>query len=188
MRLHLGCGKRYLPGWVHVDLTPGPHIDFLASIGELSMFESGSVSEIYCSHALEYFDRVQAADVLREWNRVLTSGGKLFLAVPDFQALIRIYEESRDLNSILGPLFGRMTSGLPLQTIYHRTTFDRESLVSLLNENGFVNIVEYDPISFLGQIDPNYDDHSLAFFPHMDRGGIQVSLCICAESSNGDVV
>lgn len=183
MRLHLGCGKRYLPGWVHVDLTPAPHIDFLTSISELSMFANQSVNEIYCSHALEYFDHTQAADVLREWKRVLIPGGKIFLAVPNFQALVQIYETTRDLNSILGPLFGRMTSALPAQTIYHRTTFDQASLTALLEEQGFVDVVEYDPISFLGQMDPDYDDHSLAFFPHMNRSGIQVSLCLTAQST-----
>jgi len=76
-----------------------------------------------------------------------------------------------------------MTGALPPQTIYHRTTFDQASLTSLLEEQGFVNVSEYDPISFLGQLDPNYDDHSLAFFPHMNRSGIQVSLCLQAQSS-----
>ncbi len=183
MRLHLGCGKRYLPGWVHIDLTPAPHIDFLTSIGELPMFANESINEIYCSHALEYFDRAQAANVLREWKRVLIPSGNLFLAVPNFQALIQIYETTRDLNLILGPLFGRMTGALPAQSIYHRTTFDLASLTSLLEEQGFVDVAEYDPISFLSQMDPNYDDHSLAFFPHMNRSGIQVSLCLRAQSS-----
>lgn len=184
VRLHLGCGKRYLPGWVHIDLTPGPHIDFQNSIGDLSMFANNTVDTIYCSHALEYFDHAQAAKVVLEWKRVLTLGGNLFLAVPNFQALVQIYEKSRDLNSILGPLFGRMPGALPSQTIYHRTTFDKASLTSLLEENGFVNVDEYDPISFLSQMDANYDDHSLAFYPHMDRRGIRVSLCLSAQTSN----
>lgn len=182
MRLHLGCGKRYLPGWIHIDLAPWPHIDFQNSIGDLSMFANNTVDIIYCSHALEYFDRAQAANVVLEWKRVLTLGGNLFLAVPNFQALVQIYEKSRDLNSILGPLFGRMSGALPNQTIYHRTTFDRASLTSLLEENGFVNVDEYDPVSFLRNLDPNYDDHSLAFYPHMDRTGVQISLCLSANT------
>ena len=183
VRLHLGCGKRYLPGWIHIDLAPGPHIDFQNSIGDLSMFANETVDEIYCSHALEYFDRVEAVEVLVEWRRVLTPGGRLFLAVPDFQALIRIYETTGSLDPILGPLFGRMLGKTRDSYIYHRTTFDIRSLTSLLEECGFSDVIEYDPVSFLGNFDPDYDDHSLAFFPHMDRTGVQVSLCLNATAT-----
>lgn len=183
MRLHLGCGKRYLPGWIHIDLAPGPHIDFQNSIGDLSMFANDTVDEIYCSHALEYFDRFEVTEVLAEWRRVLTPGGRLFLAVPDFQALIRIYETTGALDPILGPLFGRMPGKGHDNFIYHRTTFDFRSLTSLLEKCGFGDVTEYDPVSFLGKLDPNYDDHSLAFFPHMDRTGVQVSLCLSAMAA-----
>lgn len=181
VRLHLGCGKRYLPGWIHIDLAPGPHIDFQNSIGDLSMFANSTVDTIYCSHALEYFDRVEAVNVLAEWRRVLTPEGRLFLAVPDFQALIRIYETTGNLSSILGPLYGRMPDASTSFVIYHKTVYDLSSLQAILSDSGFTNISKYDPILFLKQFDSQFDDHSLAFYPHMDRRGIQVSLCVQAH-------
>lgn len=183
VRLHLGCGRRYLPGWVHIDLSPGSHIDYQTSIENLSMFKGETVAQIYCSHALEYFDRNEVIEVLHEWRRVLAPEGTLHVAVPDFQALIRIYEITGDLQSVLGPLYGRMTGEPKAHFIYHRTVFDYKSLTSLLRESGFKDIVKFDPISFLAQFDPNYDDHSLAFFPHMDRSGVQVSLCLKAKTN-----
>jgi SAM-dependent methyltransferase len=183
VRLHLGCGKRYLPGWIHIDLAAGPHIDFQNSIDDLSMFANETVDVIYCSHALEYFDRVEASEVLAEWRRVLTPGGRLFLAVPDFRALIRIYEITGNLSSILGPLYGRMSDAGTSFVIYHKTVYDLPSLESMLSDSGFTDISQYDPIWFLEQFDSQFDDHSLAFFPHMDRRGIQVSLCVSAIAS-----
>ena len=57
------------------------------------MFEDNCADLIYSSHSLEYFDRVQAADVLSEWNRCLKVGGILRLAVPDFDKLIEVYKK-----------------------------------------------------------------------------------------------
>jgi hypothetical protein len=37
---------------------------------------------------------------------VLIPGGAIYLTVPDFAALVKIYSSSSDLNIIIGPLFG----------------------------------------------------------------------------------
>jgi len=181
IKLHLGCGKRVLNGWVHVDISDYEHIDFNQSIRDLSMFSDNTVETIYSSHALEYFDRNEVVSVLTERGRVLTKTGMLYIAVPDFLSLIQIYSEKGDLGNILGPLFGKMNSGIANQLIYHKTVYDESSLSLLLHECGFVNVEKYDPVQFLSEIDKDYDDHSLAFFPHMDRNGIQVSLCLKAQ-------
>ena len=178
LRLHLGSGWRYLPGWQHLDITKRDHIDFVGSVSELSQFDQDSVDVIYASHLLEYFDASEAVEVLSEWRRVLRLGGEIYLAVPDFKALLKIYERTDDISKILGPLFGKMESDVG--TIYHRTVYDKSSLIAVLEQVGFGEIEEYDPLAFLGNFDSTYDDHSLAFFPHMDRSGIQVSLCVKA--------
>lgn len=181
--LHLGAGRRQLRGWYQMDISSGAHIDFVGSVSDLHMFSDGSVGEIYASHLLEYFDWDEARETLREWKRVLCSpGGNLYIAVPDFDSLLSIYAQTKNLKSIIGPLFGKMPSDLG--TIYHKSVFDRETLVEILHEVGFSEVEEYNPIDFLAEVDPNYDDHSLAFYPHMDRSGIQVSLCLRAYNSN----
>lgn len=178
MKLHLGCGKRYLKGFTHVDLATYPHIDYKSDIGTLSFFEDESASIIYCSHALEYFDRFEVTDVLLEWNRVLIPGGSLYVSVPDLDSLIRIYHKTQDLEKILGPLFGRW----PLEDgfVYHRTVWNQSTLTKKLNESGFDRVEVFNPVLFLKAIDKDYDDHSLAFYPHLDFSGIQVSLCLRA--------
>jgi len=178
MKLHLGCGKKYLDGFVHIDLADFEHIDFKSSIDSLSlsMFNDDSVSEIYCSHAFEYFDRNKAIGVLNEWNRVMKIGAKLFLTVPDFDNLIKIYLETLSLRDILGPLFGKWQLGD--NDIYHKTTWNEFDLKKLLMQCGFGGIRSFNPILYLSSIDKEYDDYSLAFFPHMDRSGIQVSLAL----------
>jgi len=183
VNLNLGCWHRYIPGWVHVDLCDMPHIDFKSSIDQLPMFADGTVDLIYSSHSFEYFDRQQAVGVLAEWRRVLKPGGTLRLAVPDFDALLQVYAKTGEIKRILGPLYGRMeidTETGPTM-LYHKTTYNFPSLADLLAENGFGDVRRYD---WQKTIHKDYDDHSQAYFPHMDKeNGILVSLNIEATKS-----
>lgn len=173
--LHLGCGKRYLKGFIHVDIAKYPHIDYVSKIDNLEMFNNDSVDLIYASHCIEYFDRDEIKTLLKEWKRVLKKGGTLRLAVPNFENLISVYQVSRDINKILGPIYGKWEIENS-NYIYHKTVYDFNSLKNTLEENGFCNIRKWDWREvFKDQID--YDDHSQAYFPHMDKeNGIHVSL------------
>ena len=115
IKLHLGCGKKFIPGFIHIDLADYPHIDYKRNISDLSMFEDNSVDLIYCCHAVEYFDREEVRNILKEWYRVLKKGGILRVAVPDFEAIVKVYLKYKDLNhrGILGPLYGRIVIKTP---------------------------------------------------------------------------
>ncbi len=175
LRLHLDCGKRFIPGFVHVDLDDFDHIDIKADIRALGMFESGSAELIYACHVLEYFDRVEVVGVLKEWKRVLRRGGVLRLSVPDFEALVQVYHESGDLAKVLGPLFGRIEVRTPERRVfYHRTTYDFASLRDVLEAAGFRDVRRYDWRKTLHR---DYDDFSQAYIPHMDKeNGRLISL------------
>ena len=176
-KIHLGCGKRYLDGYIHVDIHPHSHVDFVSSIDKLDMFHDGCANIIYASHCIEYFDRDEIIEVLIEWRRVLAPGGTLRLAVPNFKALTEVYKETNDLNKVLGPLYGKWNVGKK-EFIYHKTVYDLESLSSLLKQVGFNQIKEWDwKDTFINQ--PDFDDHSQAYYPHMDKeNGILISLNI----------
>ena len=168
LRLHLGCGKRHIPGFVHVDLNDFHHVDYRNGIDRLPMFANEAAELIYCSHAFAYFDRIQAPEVLAEWHRVLMPGGVLRLAVPDFEALTSVFRKSGELDRILGPLYGRMEIQAPdgSRILYHRTVYDFASLEKLCLAAGFRSIRRYDWRQTLHR---EYDDHSQAYFPHMDK-------------------
>jgi predicted SAM-dependent methyltransferase len=179
--VNLGCWHRHIPGWVHVDLCDMPHIDYKSGIDALPMFADQTVDLLYSSHSFEYFDRQEAVAVLAEWRRVLKPGGTLRLAVPDFEALIKVYQKTGQVERVIGPLYGRMeietTSG-PAK-LYHKTTYDFASLANLLESNGFEDVARYD---WQQTIHKDYDDHSQAYFPHMDKeNGILVSLNVEAK-------
>jgi ubiquinone/menaquinone biosynthesis C-methylase UbiE len=176
IKAHLGCWHRIIPGFVHVDLCDLPHIDYKSRIDQLPFFADNSIELIYCSHALEYFDLDETVRALAEWRRVLQPGGILRLAVPDFAALIRIYQNTGELANVIGPLFGKMTIPAfdgPL-TLYSKMVWDQKSLARLFFEMGFIQ-----PELWNWRTTEHYeiDDHSQAYFPHMEKEtGLLVSL------------
>lgn len=179
MQIHLGCWHRNIPGFINVDLCDMPHIHYKHGIDTLPMFEDNCADLIYSSHSLEYFDRVEVINVLAEWRRVLKPGGILRLAVPDFDKLIEVYKMTGDLSKILGPLYGRMeitSVNNEKLCLYHKTVYTFDSLAAVLSETGFGNIHKY---NWRETIHKDYDDHSQAYFPHMDKEhGLLISLNI----------
>lgn len=170
INLHLGCGKIYIPGFIHVDTRKFSHVDHVTSAENLHMFQDNSVDLVYACHILEHFHRDKTAGVLQEWNRVLRPGGILRVAVPNFAALSAVYQQTGDLNLILGPLVGKQ------DYMYntHYRVFDFKSLSELLLASGFTSVNTYD---WKQTIHKDYDDYSQAYIPHMDKdNGTLISL------------
>jgi len=169
MNLHLGCGKRnFGKDWIHIDKADYPHIDS-QSVTDLP-YADDSCDVIYASHLFEYFDRAEAAEVIKEWKRCLKEGGVLRVAVPDFEAMCNLYNTGYSLEMFLGPLYGKM--GEP--SFYHKTVYDFRSLKLFLEASGFQKVKQYD----WRLTDHAYvDDHSQAYIPHMDKKqGTLISL------------
>ena len=174
MKLHLGCGKRFLQGYTHVDLADFEHIDYKIPVEDLSIFQDETIDLIYASHVLEYFDREQVESVLKEWRRVLKFGGKLRIAVPNFKNLIKVYETTGDIDKILGPLYGKWSIS-DSKSVYHKTVYDEKKLSDTLLSAGFKQVNFWDWQEVFKDLD--FDDHSQAYYPHMDKkSGIHVSL------------
>ena len=96
MKLHLGCGQRYLPGYVNIDFADSAHTvqeksiaDLLADILELQ-YASDSIEEIRLHHVFEHFPRPVACALLSGWYSWLKQGGVLHIEVPDFQKTAQV--------------------------------------------------------------------------------------------------
>lgn len=180
IKLHLGCGKRnFGHGWYHVDAHPYPHVD--SSDIRLCSFSKNEIDIIYASHFLEYLTPGEAKCLLNMWLYVLKPGGLIRLAVPDFEAMMKLYVFGRyDLQSFLGPIYGEMESAG--KTIFHKTGYDFRILKQLLEDVGFVNVERY---CWRDTEHSHIDDHSQAYLPHMDRKeGTLISLNVEATKIN----
>ncbi|PSN20155.1 hypothetical protein C7271_03600 [filamentous cyanobacterium CCP5] len=140
--VHLGCGQINHPSFINVDLIPYKHIHYVRPIDNLRIFKDQSVDIIYASHCLEHFPWRKINEVINEWFRVLKDDGILRLSVPDFDLILKIYqEENCEIKNILNPLFGAQD----YKYNFHYTTFNRNSLERTLLESGFKLVQSWEP-------------------------------------------
>ncbi len=139
--VNLGCGVNTSEEFINVDTRGFPHTHYIHEVEDLSMFEDGSVDLLYASHLLEHVDRSKVPTVLKEWKRVLKSGGVLRFGVPDFDGLVEVYNANKkNIESIMAPLMGG-------EGKYddHHTAWNFAYAEKLLKEAGYSVVRTWDP-------------------------------------------
>jgi predicted SAM-dependent methyltransferase len=91
--LNLGCGERFHPDWINVDLTAGRSGVIVHDLAKGIPFSSESVDAVYLAAVFEHIRRNDAANFLREIYRVLKPVGIVRVGVPDLEKICRIYLE-----------------------------------------------------------------------------------------------
>ena len=171
MKLHLGCGKAYLPGFQNVDIFSTVKADAYHDVTNLP-YRNGSCSLIYSSHILEHMHRHMVHATLNHWVALLEPGGVLRLAVPDFAAVCEWYVRGHSINDVMGLLYGGQTCHLNRHTV----AFDHASLSGYMAKAGLKDIRKWD---WRKTEHAEYDDYSQAYLPHMAKdtpGSLHVSL------------
>ena len=94
--VNLGCGGRFHPDWMNLDLHPAApgviRADFVRGIP----LPDRSAAGVYHSHVLEHLSPDQAEPFLRDCLRVLVPGGRVRVVVPDLERIARDYVAALD--------------------------------------------------------------------------------------------
>lgn len=97
MKLHLGCGKNKLPGWINIDrqgvdkLYNGcPAGYYKYDILNKFPFDDGAVDFIFWEHVVEHFDIPDLYKIVREMYRLLRAGGIVRTACPNMEFLFNV--------------------------------------------------------------------------------------------------
>jgi hypothetical protein len=130
-RLNLGAGDIALEGFEARDGKLGHSLYPLPD-------KDGSIDEIRASHVLEHFSHTEVAAVLKHWTAKLAPGGRLRIAVPDFEKIARDYLDGKNFN-VQGYVFG----GHVDERDRHGCGFDRELLTELLLDCGLERLHEW---------------------------------------------
>lgn len=92
--INLGCGSRFHPAWVNVDIAPRDPAVTACDLSKRFPFADGSFDVVYHSNVLEHIRREHAPGFLRECGRILKPRGILRVAVPDLEQICRLYLEN----------------------------------------------------------------------------------------------
>jgi hypothetical protein len=92
VKYHLGCGTKYLPGFVNVDFPPSQHSTIGGKLtadlyADILTMEYKPACVIESHHVFEHFNYVNGFALLIRWTRALVADGMLHLDVPDVERL-----------------------------------------------------------------------------------------------------
>jgi SAM-dependent methyltransferase len=150
--LNIACGDTTMPDddmpvarigyvscdirWINMDLRSG---DVLGDARSLP-FAPESFCEVLAQDILEHFPIYRTVDILQEWRRVLTVGGRLALRVPNLAWMGRALATSTDhqfLTDVIENLYGGHRWGPDGAWDAHHTGWTPQMMKDLLEANGF---------------------------------------------------
>lgn len=144
LKLHLGCGEKYLEGYVNIDFPDTEQnviktkADVFSSMHDLS-YPENSVDEIRSHHLFEHFSRAEALKLLVRWRSWLKPGGLLIIETPDFSTSASFFltATSRKRKYQLSRhMFGSEEAGWAT----HKDHWDKEKYQYVLKRLGFNDI------------------------------------------------
>lgn len=145
LKLHLGCGEKYLEGYWNIDFPQGEHsvmnpkVDEYGDIRTLQYAE-GTVDEIRSHHLFEHFSRAEALKLLTRWRSWLKPDGVLVIETPDFTTSANFFVHTlstRRKFQLARHMIGSQEAGWAL----HKDYWDKQKFNFVLGKMGFKNIV-----------------------------------------------
>jgi SAM-dependent methyltransferase len=144
MKLNLGCGDDIRDGYINIDVRKTkPNVLVLDLEKELlKPFPNESADEIVARDFIEHVSWRRVEDLLKDIFRVLKRGGRVFIQVPDLEAIARKvilnpdfkYGELEGWKAISFWVYG----GQDYEYNQHRSGFTIPTLKKLLEGIGFV--------------------------------------------------
>ena len=155
IKLHLGCGRNLLEGWINTDFNTSKFqgSDFL-DVTEKFPYDDNSVDYIFFEHMIEHINYQDGKFMIEESFRVLKSGGKIRISTPDLKFLINLYiDDKTDLQKrYIDYSFGKYNLNGNSDTFvinnFHRDwghifIYDEKTLKGLFESIGFFDLKCY---------------------------------------------
>jgi predicted SAM-dependent methyltransferase len=154
-KLQLGAAENIRAGWLNTDLhdygRPGDVV-YLDARKPFPLPDA-SFDVVYSEHMLEHLSYDEGLRCLRECRRVLRPGGRIRIATPSLERLVRLYDpeltdvQRRYVRWATDSFVPEARSQLPgfvlnnfMRAWGHRFVYDRDTLGHALETAGFVDI------------------------------------------------
>jgi predicted SAM-dependent methyltransferase len=122
--VNLGCGARYHPDWINIDIAADSPAVIAHDLSRGIPLGDASCDAVYHSNILEHFRRADARAFICECFRVLKPGGILRVATPDLERLCRLYLEKLEAASAGDPVAAHDYDWLMLE-LYDQTVREK---------------------------------------------------------------
>lgn len=160
--LNLACGEKLYKSdetihWINVDLPGTCAIakpDLEADIRKLPL-DDEYADYIEAIHVLEHFHVYEADAVLREWHRVLKTGGVITIEVPCMNKILECFKKGMDFQYTWLGLYGDARDGRP--EMDHHWCYSISQLRALLKQVGFKDIELSEPLYHLKERDMRFN-------------------------------
>ncbi len=176
-KLHLGCGKRKVEGWLNVDLVNSDFNVDLA-IGKLP-WKDNVFKSIVSQHVIEHLHlEYELLPLLTELSRVIKPDGEIWISTPDLEKVCNSYLKDKaenlikdrktrfknfDMNDIPSQHF---INKLFHQEGQHKNLFDFEMIKWMLMKNNFINfqrVAEKDLLKSMPEFPIRNDDEQSVY-------------------------
>jgi hypothetical protein len=140
-KLNLGCGFDIRKGYLNVDVNDFHKPDLVGDITSLPMLAPDYYEEIVAQDVLEHIPRAKTRVALREWARLLATGGVLKLRVPNLLGLLNLFRAAdkqaiAEQRNLVQCLYGTQAYGGD----FHLSGYTPRLLAAELAECGLMSV------------------------------------------------
>lgn len=150
LKLNIGCGTDYKPGWINIDNNSDNNITKLDLNWDLRKplpFKDNSVDFVFNEHFFEHLTTDEAQITIKDLMRVLKPGGIMRIAMPDLEMVVSTYLDTPlNKDSVikkygLGFIKTRAEwMNMSFRWWGHMWLYDWEELKRRLEEAGYKNV------------------------------------------------
>jgi predicted SAM-dependent methyltransferase len=156
-KLHVGCGRNLLSGWLNADAMPLSRKTLLMDATRPFCFEDDTFDYIFCEHMIEHISYQHGLNMLAECRRVLKTSGKIRISTPDLAFVIGLYQGDKSpleweyirwanrtfVHGVAEDNRGFVINNL-MRNWGHTFLYDENTLTGAMESVGFTNVVKCD--------------------------------------------
>lgn len=169
MKLNVGSGGTRIAGYISIDIRQEVKPDIVGDIRVIA-FPENSIEAVYCSHTIEHLCYEDAKSVLKKFYVWLEPNGVLYLAVPNYDVICRLFSEHPKDTYLKGLMFGNNR----YETDVHRFMWSQNFLIETMRKIGFLDGGGFEP--FVNNAENTGFDASGVWYRKPDGGSISLSL------------